>query len=198
MLLPLVLIQFLHAPSRHLDCQPAVIDAKNFSPQLRRSVTFFPQRYVCVRNFEFIVLCRRLFWGNIPGLFTVHEEQLTQDGEPFTLEKSLMPNSGRRAAQDKIRTLTTNTNSLLQGRTENCKSSKDLASLFPVRISFQQDELKGIEKQSKKDCRKGKNVDDPRPALPQSVLSFKTDFLFQFVMQTFVLLDGRRRCQPTN
>ena len=90
-------------------------------------------------------MCRRLFWGNIPGLLTVHQEQSTQDGESLSLEKSLMPNSGRRAAQEKIRTLTTNTNSLLQGRTENCKSNRDLASLFPVRFSFQQDELKGID-----------------------------------------------------
>jgi hypothetical protein len=103
-----------------------------------------------------LIFHRRLFWGNIPGLFTVYEEEPTHDGNSLILEKSLMPNSGRRAAQDKIRTLTTNTNSLLQGRTENCKSSKDLASLFPVRISFQQDELKlvdvenGVAKQSKK------------------------------------------------
>ncbi|XP_046452935.1 DNA (cytosine-5)-methyltransferase 3B-like isoform X2 [Daphnia pulex] len=135
--------------SRHLDCQPAVIDAKNFSPQLRR----------------------RLFWGNIPGLLTVHEQQLTQDGESLSLEKSLMPNSGRRAAQEKIRTLTTNTNSLLQGRTENCKSSRDLASLFPVRFSFQQDELKSIDVENgvakkpnkgKMGYRKGKNVGESR------------------------------------
>ncbi|KAK4005979.1 hypothetical protein OUZ56_011110 [Daphnia magna] len=133
--------------SRHLDCQPAVIDAKNFSPQLRR----------------------RLFWGNIPGLFTVHAEQMTMDGEPLTLDKSLMPNSGRSAAQAKIRTLTTNTNSLLQGRTENCKSRKDLASLFPVRFSFQQDELRNADvendvarhsKKGKKDSTSGINATD--------------------------------------
>ena len=163
---------------RHLDCQPAVIDAKNFSPQLRRSLTFYLKTFLC--HFELLsCACRRLFWGNIPGLFTVHE-QLTQDGESLSLEKSLMPNSGRRAAQEKIRTLTTNTNSLLQGRTENCRSSKDLASLFPVRFSFQQDELKGIDvengiaKQSKKGkrgYRKGKNADESRFDHLQSVFS---------------------------
>lgn len=130
-----------------MDCQPAVIDAKNFSPQLRR----------------------RLFWGNIPGLFTVHAEQMTMDGELLTLDKSLMPNSGRSAAQAKIRTLTTNTNSLLQGRTENCKSRKDLASLFPVRFSFQQDELRNADvendvarhsKKGKRDSTSGKNATD--------------------------------------
>lgn len=135
---------------RHLDCQPAVIDAKNFSPQLRR----------------------RLFWGNIPGLFTVHAEQMTMDGELLTLDKSLMPNSGRSAAQAKIRTLTTNTNSLLQGRTENCKSRKDLASLFPVRFSFQQDELRNADvesdvarhsKKGKRDSTSGINATDKPP-----------------------------------
>jgi hypothetical protein len=106
---------------------------------------------------------------------------MTPDGESLTLEKSLMPNSGRRAAQDKIRTLTTNTNSLLQGRTENCKNSKDLASLFPVRISFQQDELKdndvenGVAKQKKgkRRNRKGKNTDEFRHDLHQSVFPLK-------------------------
>ena len=94
-----------------------------------------------------------------------------------------MPNSGRRAAQDKIRTLTTNANSLLQGRTENCKSSKDFASLFPVRVSFQQDELKvvdvenGVAKQSqkgKKVCRTRENVAELRPNLHQTVLSLNS------------------------
>lgn len=123
-------LYFIHH-SRHLDCQPAVIDAKNFSPQLRR----------------------RLFWGNLPGLFTVHHDQLTLDGQSLTLDQSLMPNSGRSAAQTKIRTLTTNTNSLLQGRTENCKNRKDLASLFPVRFSFQQDELRNVAGQSQQSKR---------------------------------------------
>lgn len=100
--------------SRHLDCEPAVIDAKYFSPQLRR----------------------RLFWGNLPGLFTVDGDQKTA-GDQLTLDRSLMPNSGRRATQAKIRTLTTNTNSLLQGRTENCSSQRDVASLFPVRFVTQ-------------------------------------------------------------
>ena len=128
--------------------------------------------------FRFFFL-RRLFWGNIPGLFTVHEEEPTHDGNSLTLEKSLMPNSGRRAAQDKIRTLTTNTNSLLQGRAENCKSSKDLASLFPVRVSFQQDELKvidfenGAAKQSKKRKKgyRARSAVESRLHLHQSVLS---------------------------
>ena len=96
---------------RHLGCQPAIIDAKHFSPQLRR----------------------RLFWGNIPGLFTINKEQYVGDAA-LMLETSLMPNSGRRANQDKVRTLTTNTNSLLQGRVENCSSSKDFCSLFPVDV----------------------------------------------------------------
>lgn len=101
--------------TRHLGCEPATIDAKYFSPQNRR----------------------RLFWGNIPGLFTVSSMQGSSDGEAWTLDKSLMPNSGRKATQRKIRTLTTNTNSLLQGRTENCSNRREITSLFPVRFVSQ-------------------------------------------------------------
>ena len=111
---------------RHLGCQPAIIDAKHFSPQLRR----------------------RLFWGNIPGLFTINKEQYVGDAA-LTLETSLMPNSGRRATQDKVRTLTTNTNSLLQGRVENCSSSKDFSSLFPVRCAYGQSEKKSMDEKVK-------------------------------------------------
>ncbi len=158
---------------RHLDCQPTVIDAKNFSPQLRR----------------------RLFWGNIPGLFTIHNEHQIEDGKSLTLDKSLMPNSGRRAAQAKIRTLTTNTNSLLQGRTENCSSRKDLAALFPVRCSFQQDENRNVETDHKKGKRgRGKQK------LSDS-LSDRHAVTFQFFVMwiRFFLIDsetiaGRWRC----
>ena len=102
-------VKLMFFPSyRHLQCEPAIIDAKDFSPQLRK----------------------RLFWGNIPGLYTVPNSNQIE-GE-MTLNMALIPNSGRQAALSKVRTLTTNTNSLLQGRTENCISRKDLMSLFPV------------------------------------------------------------------
>lgn len=126
-------VSFYNESNRHLDCQPAVIDAKNFSPQLRK----------------------RLFWGNIPGLFTIQDQYQVSGDENLTLDKSLMPNSGRRATQAKIRTLTTNTNSLLQGRTENCSNNKDFASLFPVRFSFQSDENESTQRtKGKNDARK--------------------------------------------
>lgn len=126
------------ASDRHLDCQPAVIDAKNFSAQLRR----------------------RLFWGNLPGLYTVQSNSQASTDHSLTLDKSLMPNSGRRATQAKVRTLTTNTNSLLQGRTENCANRKELASLFPVRFTFQTDDLKNADKRgcgSKENINPSKN-----------------------------------------
>jgi len=94
--------------SKHLQCEPAIIDAKDFSPQLRK----------------------RFFWGNIPGLYTVPNSNQIE-GE-MTLDMALIPNSGRHAALSKVRTLTTNTNSLLQGRTENCSNRKEIMSLFPV------------------------------------------------------------------
>lgn len=117
--------------NRHLDCQPAVIDARDFSPQLRR----------------------RYFWGNLPGLYTL-PDNLSGDGDGEAAEGSkdysavndtssrlthlaqaLMPHAGRRAAQLHVRTLTTNTNSLLQGRTEDCRTKKELTALFPVRLT---------------------------------------------------------------
>ena len=96
---------------RHFQCQPASIDAKDFSPQLRK----------------------RFFWGNIPGLYTIPKSAV-MDGESgaMTLDMALMPNSGRQAATCKVRTLTTNTNSLLQGRKENCSNQQQMQSLFPV------------------------------------------------------------------
>lgn len=144
-----------------------MIDAKNFSPQLRK----------------------RLFWGNIPGLFTIQHAE----GESLTLEKSLMPNSGRRATQDKIRTLTTNTNSLLQGRTENCSSRRDLASLFPVRFSFQQDDPKddgSKNSKGKKESSKRKKSSEPDSvgllSILICILSFPINISFFREMKTIL------------
>lgn len=61
-----------------------------------------------------------------------------------TVESILMPNSGRRATRDKMRTATTNANSLLQGRKENCKSEKDLLNLFPVRFANNDEEAETL------------------------------------------------------
>jgi len=99
---------------RNLGCQPAILDARDFSPQLRR----------------------RYFWGNLPGLLTLPEVEMDdqEGGRKISLSQALIPNLGRRAAQFQVRTMTTNTNSLLQGRTENCRSKKDRKKLFPVRL----------------------------------------------------------------
>ena len=103
-----------HLLDRNLGCQPAILDARDFSPQLRR----------------------RYFWGNLPGLLTLPEVEMDdqEGGRKISLSQALIPNLGRRAAQFHVRTLTTNTNSLLQGRTENCRSKKDRKKLFPVRL----------------------------------------------------------------
>ena len=50
----------------------------------------------------------------------------------MTLNMALIPNSGRKAAVGKVRTLTTNTNSLYQGRMENCQNQRQVKALFPV------------------------------------------------------------------
>lgn len=111
---------------RHLERQPAIIDARDFSPQLRR----------------------RYFWGNLPGLLTLPERQDGSKGSKTNLAQALMPNAGRRAAQAHIRTLTTNTNSLLQGRTENCRNKRDLAALFPVRVTERADNNSSVRFES--------------------------------------------------
>lgn len=66
---------------RHFQCEPAVIDAKDFSPQLRK----------------------RLFWGNVPGLYTAPDAG-HGDGRPveMTLAMALLPDSGRQPAVDKV------------------------------------------------------------------------------------------------
>ena len=50
----------------------------------------------------------------------------------MTLNMALIPNSGRKAAVGTVRTLTTNTNSLYQGRMENCQNQRQVKALFPV------------------------------------------------------------------
>ena len=102
-----------------MGCQPVAIDAKDFSAQNRR----------------------RFYWSNLPG---IHSICCTADDDTGkTVDSILLPNSGRRATRDKMRTATTNANSLLQGRKENCRSEKDLLNLFPVRYAEKDDEAPG-------------------------------------------------------
>ncbi|PSN38685.1 hypothetical protein C0J52_17278, partial [Blattella germanica] len=78
--------------SRFFDRDPVVIDAVHFSAQRRA----------------------RLFWGNIPGLGYTNITDAN-----FTLEQCLLPGFNRKAKVKKIRTVTSNPSSLLQGKTKN-------------------------------------------------------------------------------
>jgi len=74
-----------------MDTDPVLIDASWFSAQHRA----------------------RLFWGNVPGQGkTVIPEVDTK------LQDCLLPNMNRRAMVEKIRTVTTNANSLRQGKSD--------------------------------------------------------------------------------
>ncbi|XP_077531205.1 DNA (cytosine-5)-methyltransferase 3A-like [Haemaphysalis longicornis] len=74
--------------SRFLQCEPALLDGRFFSPQARA----------------------RLFWGNIPGMYASLDPQQVQ--QSAGLDKILDPLLNRRPAVEKIRTVTTNANSL--------------------------------------------------------------------------------------
>ncbi|XP_077531201.1 DNA (cytosine-5)-methyltransferase 3B-like [Haemaphysalis longicornis] len=74
--------------SRFLQCEPALLDGRFFSPQARA----------------------RLFWGNIPGMYASLDPQQVQ--QSAGLDKILDPLLNRRPAVEKIRTVTTNPNSL--------------------------------------------------------------------------------------
>ncbi|XP_049519757.1 DNA (cytosine-5)-methyltransferase 3C-like [Dermacentor silvarum] len=73
--------------SRFLQCQPTLLDACYFSPQARA----------------------RLFWGNIPGMYATLNPELVQS---ISLGSILDPRLNRKAAVQKVRTVTTNPNSL--------------------------------------------------------------------------------------
>jgi hypothetical protein len=72
---------------RFLACNPVIVDAARLTAQHRI----------------------RLFWGNIPGL----RKEVTKCAAK--LADYLMPDMNRTAVVEKIRTVTTNSNSLRQG-----------------------------------------------------------------------------------
>ncbi|XP_049275428.1 DNA (cytosine-5)-methyltransferase 3C [Rhipicephalus sanguineus] len=75
--------------SRFLQCEPALLDACSFSPQARA----------------------RLFWGNIPAMHVSLNPELVQS---TSLQSILHPMLSRKAVVTKVRTVTTNPNSLRQ------------------------------------------------------------------------------------
>ena len=74
-----------------MDTGPVLIDASWFSAQHRA----------------------RLFWGNVPGLGKTAIPEVD-----IKLQDCLLPNMNRRAMVEKIRTVTTNANSLRQGKSD--------------------------------------------------------------------------------
>ncbi|XP_041655746.1 uncharacterized protein LOC121517786 isoform X2 [Cheilinus undulatus] len=73
---------------RFLECNPVLVDAVNVSPAHRA----------------------RCFWGNIPGM---SRPIIASQNDKLTLQECL--ENGREARVDKVRTITTNRNSLKQG-----------------------------------------------------------------------------------
>jgi len=83
-----------------MDTDPVLIDASRFSAQHRA----------------------RLFWGNVPGLGKTMIPKVD-----IKLQDCLLPNMNRRAMVEKIRTVTTNVNSLRQGKSNyTCNSTLSL------------------------------------------------------------------------
>ncbi|XP_076312572.1 DNA (cytosine-5)-methyltransferase 3B-like isoform X2 [Tachypleus tridentatus] len=78
--------------TRFLQCDPAMIDSKYFSPQNRA----------------------RYFWGNIPGMYAPLQHHLLH--KTISLDSVITPQLNRKAIVDKIRTVTTRSNSLRQGK----------------------------------------------------------------------------------
>ncbi|CAH1794551.1 unnamed protein product [Owenia fusiformis] len=95
------------AISNFLMCEPAKWDAQYFSAQKRL----------------------RYFWGNIPGMYC---PLLEEDPSSFTLSEMLMPNSKRTAVVDKLRTVTSMTNSL---------SMHSRSTVSPIKYNGQDDKI---------------------------------------------------------
>jgi len=87
-----------------MDTYPVLIDASWFSAQHRA----------------------HLFWGNVPSLGKTVIPEVD-----LKLQDFLLPNMNRRAMVEKIRTVSTNVNSLPQGKYNNtCNST--LSSTFSI------------------------------------------------------------------
>nr|AYW00064.1 DNA methyltransferase 3 [Mizuhopecten yessoensis] len=92
-----------------LECGPALWDSKFFSPQTRA----------------------RYFWGNIPGMYSTPELS-EQYWSNFNLDTMLSPHCNRKATVNRIRTVTTRTNSLRQGKKDD---------LLPVLMNGKEDNI---------------------------------------------------------
>ncbi|XP_033735640.1 DNA (cytosine-5)-methyltransferase 3A-like [Pecten maximus] len=95
--------------SLFLECDPALWDSKFFSPQTRA----------------------RYFWGNIPGMYSTPELS-EQYWSNFHLDTMLSPHCNRKATVDRIRTVTTRTNSLKQGKKDD---------MLPVMMNGKEDNI---------------------------------------------------------
>ncbi|GAB1603055.1 DNA (cytosine-5)-methyltransferase 3B [Argonauta hians] len=93
--------------SRFLGCKPALWDAKFFSAQHRP----------------------RYFWGNLP---TIYSSQPTSEDDSLYLDKILSPNCNRKARVKQLRTVTTRSNSLRQGKNED---------ILPVEMDGEEDAI---------------------------------------------------------
>ncbi|CAN8029221.1 unnamed protein product, partial [Ixodes persulcatus] len=78
--------------SRFLECEPTLLDARFFSAQVRA----------------------RYFWGNVPGMYSALPPRIL--GRSVDLSSVLDPLLNRKALVEKIRTVTTRSNSLRQGK----------------------------------------------------------------------------------
>ncbi|XP_040064067.1 DNA (cytosine-5)-methyltransferase 3A isoform X2 [Ixodes scapularis] len=78
--------------SRFLECEPTLLDARFFSAQVRA----------------------RYFWGNVPGMYSALPPCILE--RSVDLSSVLNPLLNRKALVEKIRTVTTRSNSLRQGK----------------------------------------------------------------------------------
>ncbi|KAG0438768.1 hypothetical protein HPB47_016877 [Ixodes persulcatus] len=78
--------------SRFLECEPTLLDARFFSAQVRA----------------------RYFWGNVPGMYSALPPRILE--RSVDLSSVLDPLLNRKALVEKIRTVTTRSNSLRQGK----------------------------------------------------------------------------------
>ncbi|KRX65417.1 DNA (cytosine-5)-methyltransferase 3A, partial [Trichinella sp. T9] len=101
------------------DCYKTVIDRF-----LGRPPALYDSRFFSAQNRA------RYFWGNIPGMYRT--DFIVEEDKAPVLDDILTPNCGRKSKMSKVRTITTRTNSLKQGRT---------FSLCPIEMDGRPDTL---------------------------------------------------------
>ncbi|KRZ05830.1 DNA (cytosine-5)-methyltransferase 3B, partial [Trichinella zimbabwensis] len=101
------------------DCYKTVMDRF-----LGRPPALYDSRFFSAQNRA------RYFWGNIPGMYRT--DFIVEEDKAPVLDDILTPNCGRKSKMSKVRTITTRTNSLKQGRT---------FSLCPIEMDGRPDTL---------------------------------------------------------